>query len=152
MKKSFLAIFLMMALFVSAGLTLAEEKPKVEAAPPGAEEQVKPAPAAPAPAAPKIDTGDTAWMLVSAALVLLMTPALGLFYGGMVRTKNVLGTVMQSFIIIGLITVQWILWGYSLAFGPDVGGIIGNLSWFGLNGVGLDRTPITRRPSPTRPS
>jgi Amt family ammonium transporter len=70
-----------------------------------------------------------------------MTPGLALFYGGMVRTKNVLGTIMHSFILIGLITVQWILWGYSLAFGPDVGGIIGNLSWFGLNGVGLDPFP-----------
>ena len=95
----------------------------------------------PRPAPPKIDTGDTAWMLTSAALVLLMTPGLALFYGGMVRTKNVLGTIMQSFIIIAIISVQWVLWGYSLAFGPDVGGIIGNLSWFGLNGVGLDPNP-----------
>jgi len=70
-----------------------------------------------------------------------MTPGLALFYGGMVRTKNVLGTIMQSFIIIAIISVQWALWGYSLAFGPDVGGIIGNLSWFGLNGVGLDPNP-----------
>jgi Amt family ammonium transporter len=76
--------------------------------------------ATPAPA--KIDTGDTAWMLTSAALVLLMTPGLALFYGGMVRTKNVLGTIMHSFITIAVITVQWILFGYSLAFGPDVGG------------------------------
>ncbi|MBU1205369.1 MAG: ammonium transporter [Proteobacteria bacterium] len=88
-----------------------------------------------------MDTGDTAWMLISAALVLLMTPGLALFYGGMVRAKNVLGTIMHSFIIIAIITVQWILFGYSLAFGPDVGGIIGNLSWFGLNGVGLDPYP-----------
>jgi Amt family ammonium transporter len=100
-----------------------------------------PAPPAAAQAPPKIDTGDTAWMLVSAALVLLMTPGLALFYGGMVRTKNVLGTIMHSFIIIALVTVQWILWGYSLAFGPDIGGAIGSLSWFGLNGVGLDPYP-----------
>ena len=142
MKKSFMAIILMVALVVSAGLTFAEEKTKAEGPAPAAAETAKPgAPAPTAPAPPKIDTGDTAWMLASAALVLLMTPGLGLFYGGMVRRKNVLGTIMQSFIIIAVITVQWILWGYSLAFGPDVGGIIGNLSWFGLNGVGLDPYP-----------
>ena len=92
--------------------------------------------AAPAPP-PKIDSGDTAWVLVSAALVLLMTaPGLALFYGGMVRQKNALGTLMQSFIILALISVQWVLWGYSLAFGPDKGGIIGGLEWVGLSGVG----------------
>ncbi len=84
-----------------------------------------------------VNAGDTAFLLVSAALVLFMTPGLALFYGGMVRNKNVLATIMQSFIIIGLVTVIWVLWGYSLAFGPDVGGIIGNLSWFGLTDVGL---------------
>ena len=94
------------------------------------------APAAPAPA-PKIDSGDTAWVLVSAALVLLMTaPGLALFYGGMVRQKNALGTLMQSFIVLALISIQWVLWGYSLAFGPDKGGIIGGLEWIGLRGVG----------------
>ena len=71
------------------------------------------------------------------ALVLLMTaPGLALFYGGMVRQKNALGTLMQSFIILALISVQWVLWGYSLAFGPDKGGIIGGLEWVGLRGVG----------------
>jgi len=84
-----------------------------------------------------IDTGDTAWILVSTALVMLMTPGLALFYGGMVRGKNVLGTIMQSFIAIAIISVQWILIGYSLSFGPDIGGIIGNLDWIGLNGVGI---------------
>src|SRR5574341_2653695 len=88
---------------------------------------------------PTVDTGDTAWMLTSSALVLMMTiPGLFLFYGGLVRAKNTLGTVMQSFIIVGLISIQWALWGYSLAFGPDKGGIIGSLAWFGLKGVGLD--------------
>jgi len=85
-----------------------------------------------------VNTGDTAWVLASAALVMIMTPGLALFYGGMVRRKNALGTVMQSFIIIGLISVQWVLWGYSLAFGPDWHGIIGRLDWLGLNGVGLE--------------
>jgi Amt family ammonium transporter len=89
----------------------------------------------------KIDTGDTTWMLVSTALVMLMTPGLALFYGGMVRQKNVLGTIMQSFVALGLVTVQWVLIGYSLAFGPDIHGIIGNLQWAGLHGVGLDPNP-----------
>jgi len=98
--------------------------------------------AAPAPAPPKIDTGDTAWVLVSTALVLAMTaPGVALFYGGMVRSKNALSVVLQSFIILCLISVQWVLWGYSLAFGPDVGHIIGSLAWFGLNGVGYDPNP-----------
>ena len=88
-----------------------------------------------------INAGDTAFILVSSALVMFMTPGLALFYGGMVRTKNVLATIMQSFIIIGLVTVIWVLWGYSLAFGPDVGGVVGNLSWFGLKGVGLSPSP-----------
>src|SRR5262249_15748619 len=84
------------------------------------------APAAPGPC--KIDKGDTAWMLTSSVLVLMMTaPGLALFYGGMVRQKNALGTLMHSFIIAALISVQWVLWGYSLAFGPDKGGIIGGL-------------------------
>jgi Amt family ammonium transporter len=76
-------------------------------------------------------------MLTSSALVLLMTaPGLALFYAGMVRQKNALGTLMHSFIIMALISVQWVLWGYSLAFGPDKGGIIGGLEWIGLRGVG----------------
>ncbi len=86
--------------------------------------------------APKVDTGDTAWILVSSALVMIMTPALGLFYGGMVRKKNALSTIMFSFAILALISVQWVLYGYSLAFGHDVGHMIGNLDWLGLNGVG----------------
>ncbi len=84
----------------------------------------------------KIDTGDTAWVLVSSALVMVMTPALGLFYGGMVRKKNALSTIMFSFVILALISVQWVLFGYSLSFGPDIGHVIGNLDWLGLNGVG----------------
>src|SRR2546426_5244177 len=96
---------------------------------------VCPAAAWAAPAA--IDKGDTAWVLMSAALVLLMTaPGLALFYGGMVRQKNALGTLMHSFIILALISLQWVLWGYSLAFGPDKGGIIGGLEGAGLRGVG----------------
>jgi ammonium transporter, Amt family len=87
----------------------------------------------------KISAGDTAWVLASAALVMLMTPGLGFFYGGLVRRKNVLSTVMHSFFVLCLISVQWVLWGYSLAFGPDWKGlgVIGDLSWAGLTGVGL---------------
>jgi Amt family ammonium transporter len=84
-----------------------------------------------------VNTGDTAFLLVSAALVMFMTPGLALFYGGMVRHKNVLATIMQSYVIICLVSVSWMLWGYSLSFGPDVGGVIGNLSWFALRDVGL---------------
>ncbi len=89
----------------------------------------------------KVDSGDTTWILISSALVMLMTPGLALFYGGMVRKKNVLSTIMQSFIALGVITVQWVLYGYSLAFGPDMGGVIGSLDWIGLSGVGVDPHP-----------
>lgn len=89
----------------------------------------------------KIDTGDTAFILLSAALVMLMTPGLAMFYGGMVRRKNVLGTIMHSFVAIALVSVQWVLIGYTLSFGPDINGIIGNLSWIGLRGVGIDPNP-----------
>jgi ammonium transporter, Amt family len=85
-----------------------------------------------------LNAGDTAWVLVSAALVMLMTPGLGFFYGGLVRRKNVLATLMHSFSILCFISVQWVLWGYTLAFGPDWHGLgfIGDLSWIGLRGVG----------------
>jgi Amt family ammonium transporter len=91
--------------------------------------------------AARIDTGDTAWILISTALVMLMTPGLAMFYGGMVRRKNVLGTIMHSFIAIALVSIQWILFGYSLTFGPDVKGIIGDLNWAGLGGVTLAPNP-----------
>ena len=84
-----------------------------------------------------MNNGDIAWILASSALVLLMTPGLAFFYGGLVRPKNAAATVMHSFMAIGVVGVVWVLWGYSLAFGPDLGGmgIIGDLSWFGLAGV-----------------
>jgi Amt family ammonium transporter len=85
-----------------------------------------------------INSGDTAWLLASASLVMLMTPALGFFYGGLVRRKNVLATIMHSFFILCLISVQWVLWGYTLAFGPDIGGLIGGLDWLALRGVGME--------------
>jgi Amt family ammonium transporter len=83
-----------------------------------------------------VSSGDTAWLLVSAALVMFMTPGLAFFYGGLVRSKNVVGTIMQSFIALGLVTVLWALVGYSLAFGPDKAGLIGGLDFLGLGGVG----------------
>nr|AHZ45602.1 ammonium transporter [uncultured bacterium] len=82
-----------------------------------------------------MDSGDTAWMLVSCALVMLMTPGLALFYGGLARSKNVLGTIMQSFIMLGVITIQFVVFGFSIAFGPDQGGLIGNFDWIFLKDV-----------------
>jgi ammonium transporter, Amt family len=88
-----------------------------------------------------MNTGDTAWVLASSALVLFMTPGLALFYGGMVRAKNVLGTLMHSLFAMGLISVLWVLIGYTLAFGPDHGGLIGGLDFIGFAGVGAGAHP-----------
>jgi ammonium transporter, Amt family len=88
-----------------------------------------------------INSGDTAFVLISGALVCLMTPGLAFFYGGLVRRKNVLAIMMQSFIAMGVVTVLWILGGFSLAFGPDIGGVIGNLDYFGLAHVGVTPNP-----------
>ncbi|MBM9605169.1 ammonium transporter [Desulfopila inferna] len=88
-----------------------------------------------------MDKADTAFIIAAAGLVLLMTPGLALFYGGMVRSKNVLATIMQSLFMIALISIEWVYIGYSMSFGPDVGGVVGSLAWFGLKGV-------TSAPSP----
>jgi Amt family ammonium transporter len=94
--------------------------------------------AAPA-AASAVNSGDTAWVLVSTALVMLMTiPGLALFYGGLVRKKNVLSVLMQCFFLMCAVTLQWVLFGYSLSFGPDIKGLIGNLDWAFLKNVGLE--------------
>ena len=93
----------------------------------------------------KVNSGDTAWMLASAALVMFMTPGLAFFYGGLVRAKNVLATVMQSFIALALVSILWAVVGYTLAFGADKGGIIGGLDYLGLHGVGAD--PMALAPS-----
>jgi len=96
----------------------------------------------------KIDSGDTAWVLASAALVMIMTPGLGMFYAGMVRRKNALSTIMQSFAMCALVGVLWVLFGFSLAFGKDHGGLIGSLQWVGLFGVSItDPWPGTRIPA-----
>src|SRR5207253_7899709 len=84
---------------------------------------------------PMVNAGDTAWLLVSAALVLMMTPALALFYAGMVRKKNVLSTIMHSLTAIPVVTVVWVVFGYSLAFGKTHGGVIGSFSMTGLSGL-----------------
>ncbi|MDD5759739.1 MAG: ammonium transporter [Desulfobulbaceae bacterium] len=91
-----------------------------------------------------MNTGDTAFMLIATAMVMLMTPGLALFYGGLVRSKNVLGTIMQSMICLGIVSIVWVLYGYSLAFGPDNGGLIGDLSLMGLNGVTLSPGPYSK--------
>src|SRR3569833_3106213 len=96
-------------------------------------------------APPALNSGDTAWMLTSTALVLLMTPGLALFYGGMVRSKNILSVLMQSFVACGLITVQWVGYGYSIAFGPDaklfgfIPNVVGGLQWTFLHHVSAYR-------------
>jgi Amt family ammonium transporter len=87
-----------------------------------------------------LDSGDTAWILISTALVMLMTPGVGFFYGGMVRRKNVISMIALSFLVFSLISIQWVLFGYSLAFGPDIMGFIGNLDFLGLNGIRMEPT------------
>ena len=89
-----------------------------------------------------INTGDTAWILISSALVMLMTPGLALFYGGMVRRKNILSTIMMSFVALGVVGILWVLYGYSLSFGTDTLGIIGSLDFIGLRNVGQEPSAI----------
>ncbi len=118
----------------TAGPALGDELPATAAGAPSTITLAAPA--------PTISGADTAFVMICAALVLLMTPGLGLFYGGMVRRKNVLATFQQSFILMGVMTLQWVLFGYSLAFAPDAfGGLIGGLDYVGLRGVGLDPHP-----------
>ena len=94
-----------------------------------------------------MDTGDTAWVLASSALVLFMTPGLALFYGGMVRAKNILGTMMHSVFAMGIVSILWVLVGYTLAFGDSVGGVIGNLDFLGFSGVGSEPHPAGLGPT-----
>jgi Amt family ammonium transporter len=90
-----------------------------------------------------IDSGATAWILASTALVMIMTPGVGFFYGGLVRRKNFISMITLSFVAFALVSIQWVLFGYSLAFGPDVGGFIGNLQYLGLNNVGMEPGPYS---------
>lgn len=89
-----------------------------------------------------INGSDTAWLLISTALVILMTPALAFFYGGMVRKKNLLSTIMMSFAILAMVSLLWVIYGYSISFGPDNRGVIGSLSWSGLSNVGQEPSAI----------
>jgi Amt family ammonium transporter len=90
-----------------------------------------------------IDSGATAWVLASTALVMIMTPGVGLFYGGLVRKKNFINMITLSFVAFALVSILWVLFGFSLAFGPDVGGFIGNLQYLGLNNVGMEPGPYS---------
>jgi Amt family ammonium transporter len=139
MKKflSAATLFVILMSFCSAGLVLAEEQ-ATPAAPSAEQTQsVQPAPAA-APA-PKIDTGDTAWMIVATALVMLMTlPGLALFYGGLAKRKDTLNTMAMSFVTYCIVSFLWIIYGYTLAFNTDIGGIIGSPAKMLLSGVGVN--------------
>src|SRR5208337_2766979 len=136
--------------FIFAGVLYAEQQ-QPNPPTPAAAEQAKPAqptPSAPEgttatptalPAPPKIDTGDTAWMIVATALVMLMTlPGLALFYGGMAKGKNVLNTLAMSFATFAIVSVLWVLYGYTFAFGTDVRGIIGSSEKLFLSHVGIN--------------
>jgi len=135
MKRWMVVVVLLLSIAL-VGVAIAEEAK----APPGSSTEPQAAPIAQgvqAPEAPlKIDPGDTAWLLISTALVMLMTPGLAFFYGGMVGRKNVLGILMQCFILLCAISVQWVLYGYSLSFAPGKG-FWGSLEWAGLKGVGF---------------
>jgi len=145
MKRLLVSLLVLLSFLVITGHALAKEQAQPDHPAPVMTDQVEPdqstTPSVQNTVKSKVDTGDTAWVLISTALVMLMTPGLALFYGGMVRRKNVLGTIMQSFIALGVMSVLWVLYGYSLSFGPDVGHIIGNLDWVGLRGVGLEPNP-----------
>ncbi|PIX87736.1 MAG: ammonia channel protein, partial [Nitrospirae bacterium CG_4_10_14_3_um_filter_44_29] len=140
MKRLVSVLVLVCIIALAGSLFAGEVKTEVPAATSAPAVAAQPEPPT-VPTPPKVDTGDTAWVLISSALVMLMTPGLALFYGGMVRRKNVLGTIMQSFIALGVITILWALYGYSLSFGPDKWHIIGGLEWVGLRGVGLEPNP-----------
>ena len=134
--KKFLAVLSVLGLMFGAGMLFAEEAVAPAATPVCAVPAAAPVPVS------AINTGDTAWILVSTALVMMMTaPGLAMFYGGLVRRKNVLSTMVQSFFLLALISIQWVLFGYSLAFGPDIGHFIGSLKWMGLQGVGMAPNP-----------
>ena len=135
MKRPAIISIIFSVAMIYAAPTLAEEP---AGAPMLLAQATETAPAEAEAPPPTVNAGDTAWILACAALVMLMTPGLGLFYAGMTRRKNVLGTIMHSFAALGIITVQWALFGYSLAFGPDIGHFIGGLKYFALSGVGLE--------------
>ena len=150
MKKGALALFALAFSFFIVSSVGAQSAPSTAAAAPTTAAAAPAPAAAPAAAAPKIDSGDTAWVLASAALVMLMTPGLGFFYGGMVRKKNVMATIMQSFFILCLVSVQWVVLGYSIAFGTDASAGINNF-WGGLDWVMMRNMPPVFAGAPTIP-
>ena len=125
-----ITVLVLLLLCIAMVVTVFAEEPKTAPAPVAAQSALV------AESPSKVDTGDTAWVLISTALVMLMTPGLAFFYGGMVGRKNVLGILMQCFTILSVISVQWILYGYSLSFAPGKG-FWGGLDWIGLKGVGF---------------
>ncbi|MDA8339314.1 MAG: ammonia channel protein, partial [Nitrospiraceae bacterium] len=135
--KRILSILIIIGLLGFAGLAFAEEQ---AATTPPAAEQVVPAQPAPPVAAPlKVDTGDTAWMIVATALVMLMTiPGLALFYGGLSKRKDTLNTIAMSFVTFCIVSVLWVIYGYTFAFGTDISGIIGSPAKLLLAGVGVN--------------
>lgn len=135
--KRFISLLVFLSFLIPAGLALAEEQ--VLPNPPTVTAEQAVTPAQPAPAIPRIDTGDTAWMIVATAFVMLMTlPGLALFYGGLAKRKDSLNTMAMSFVTYCIVSVLWIIYGYSLAFNTDIGGIIGSPGKFFLSGVGVN--------------
>ena len=136
--KRLLSILIVLGILSISGFLFAEEAVKPPT-PPAAEQAVPASPAVVAPAPPKIDTGDTAWMIVATALVMLMTlPGLALFYGGLAKRKDTLNTMAMSFATYCIVSLLWVIYGFSFAFGTDVGGIIGNTEKLFLSGVGVN--------------
>jgi len=131
-KKLSMGVLLLVLVIALSGAVFGAEQESALAPAPQTASQPAPSPQSP----PRNDSGDTAWLLISTALVMLMTPGLAFFYGGMVGRKNVLGILMQCFIILCVVSVQWVLFGYSLSFAPGKG-FWGSLEWAGLRGVGL---------------
>src|SRR5512143_1454668 len=138
--KRLLSIIIVLALLSMAGLAIAAEEKAPAAAPAAAVAEPAPAAAAAPAAAPapnKIDTGDTAWMIVATALVMLMTlPGLALFYGSLAKGKDALNTMAMSFVTYAIVSILWVLYGYTFSFGTDISGIIGGAEKLFLSGVG----------------
>jgi ammonium transporter, Amt family len=145
MKRLTAITILLLMLF--SGLALAEEAVTNPPTPPAAEQAAPAQPAAPveaAASAPKIDTGDTAWMIVATALVMLMTlPGLALFYGGLAKRKDTLNTMAMSFVTYCIVSLLWVIYGYTFAFGTDIKGIIGSTEKLFLSGVGVNSLSMT---------
>ncbi len=148
--RRLISLIVVLSIFIFAGVLYAEQQ-QPNPLTPAAAEQAKPAqptPSAPegtttaptaVPAPPKIDTGDTAWMIVATAFVMLMTlPGLALFYGGIAKRKDTLNTMAMSFVTFCIVSILWVIYGYTLSFGDDIGGFIGSPSKFFLSGVGVN--------------